>query len=117
MIILNVAVFLSSFAFIYYGFECLTSQKMKDEFARFGLKNQRPLTGYLQLLGGSGLLLGYFFSPILVFVSASGLALLMFLGFGVRIKIKDSIAESLPSFILGLINVFISVSYYNQLNF
>lgn len=117
MIILNIAIFLSSSAFLYYGMECLLSQKMKEEFIRFGLKDQRMLTSYLQLLGGSGLLLGYFLSPILVFVSASGLALLMFLGFGVRIKIKDSIAESLPSFILGLINVFISVSYYNQLNF
>ncbi|WP_291968128.1 DoxX family protein [Maribacter sp.] len=115
MTILKIAIFLSSSAFLYYGYECLTAQKMIDEFARFGLKNQRILTGYLQVLGGLGLILGYFLSPILVFVSAVGLTLLMFLGFGVRIKIKDSIAESLPSLILGLINLFIAINFCKQL--
>ncbi|TDT45339.1 DoxX-like protein [Maribacter spongiicola] len=115
MKILNIAILLSSSAFLYYGVECLFSQKMKDEFERFGLKNQRVLTAILQLAGGSGLIIGYFFSPILVLMASAGLALLMFLGFAVRIKIKDSTAESLPSLVLALINLFIAVSYYQQL--
>lgn len=116
MIILHITIILSSSAFLYYGIECLLSQKMKDEFARFGLKKQRVLTAYLQLAGGLGLLVGYFFSPILIFVAAAGLTLLMLLGFAVRIKIRDSIPESLPSLILGLVNLYIAISYYQQLN-
>ncbi|MEP2240434.1 MAG: DoxX family protein [Maribacter sp.] len=116
MNILNLAILLSSIAFLYYGTECLLSQKMKDEFARFGLKNQRILTAYLQLLGGSGLIVGYFFSSILLFAAAGGLTLLMLLGFAVRIKIKDSLLESLPSLILALVNLFIAVRYFQQIN-
>lgn len=115
MKILNIAILLSSSAFLYYGVECLFSQKMKDEFVRFGLKNHRVLTAILQLAGGLGLFIGYFFTPILVLVASVGLTLLMFLGFAVRIKIKDSLAESLPSLVLALINLFIAVSYYQQL--
>ncbi|WP_076548264.1 DoxX family protein [Maribacter ulvicola] len=115
MSFLNIAVLLSSSAFLYYGVECLWSKKMKDEFIRFGLKKQRVLTAYLQISGALGVIFGFFLAPILILISAAGLALLMFLGFGVRIKIKDSIAESLPSLILGLINLFIAVSYYNLL--
>ena len=115
MKMLHIAIFLSSSAFLYYGMECLLSQKMKDEFARFGLKKQRILTAYLQLAGGLGLIIGYFFSPVLLFLAAAGLTILMLLGFAVRIKIKDSAAESLPSLVLALVNLFIAVSYYQQL--
>ncbi len=111
---LNIAILVSSIAFLYYGFECLFSQKMKDEFIRFGLKEQRALTAYLQLTGALGLIFGYFVSSLLIIVSAAGLSLLMLLGFGVRIKIKDSISESLPSLVLALINLFIAISYYQQ---
>ncbi|BAO77364.1 hypothetical protein WPG_3134 [Winogradskyella sp. PG-2] len=37
----------------------------------------------------------------------------MLSGFTVRIKIKDSILESLPSLIFTLINLYISVKHYN----
>ncbi len=115
MIILNIAVFLSSGAFIFYGVNCLISQKMKDEFIRFGLGKQRILIGYLQLLGGIGLLLGFFFIPDLAFIASGGLSLLMFSGFVVRIKIKDSILESIPSLLLALINLYICISYFSKL--
>lgn len=111
---LNLAILVSSIAFLYYGLECLFSQKMKDEFIRFGLKQQRVLTAYLQLTGAIGLILGFFVSPMLILISAAGLSLLMFLGFGVRIKIKDSILESLPALVLALINLFIAYKYYQQ---
>ncbi|WP_405382296.1 DoxX family protein [Maribacter sp. LLG6340-A2] len=109
---LNLAILVSSIAFLYYGLECLFSQKMKDEFTRFGLKQQRVLTAYLQLTGAIGLIFGFFVSPMLTLISAAGLSLLMFLGFGVRIKIKDSISESLPALVLALINLFIAYKYY-----
>lgn len=112
MNILNTALLISSGAFLFYGINCLLSQKMKDEFIRFGLDKQRILTGYLQLLGALGLAFGYFFSPLLTFIASVGLAILMFSGFAVRVKIKDSILESLPSLIFAFINLFICVEYY-----
>ncbi len=117
MSILNIAVFLSSSAFLFYGINCLISQKMKDEFIRFGLNKQRLLTGYLQLLGALGLILGYFFSPNLVFIASAGLTLLMLSGFAVRLKIKDSLLESLPSLIFAVINLYICIKYYDRLSF
>ncbi|TVZ14330.1 DoxX family protein [Maribacter sp. MAR_2009_72] len=114
MTFLNIAILISSIGFLYYGFECLFSQKMKDEFIRFGLSKQRVLTAYLQLTGALGLIFGFFMSPLLILISAAGLSLLMLLGFGVRIKIKDSILESLPALVLALINLFIAYRYYQQ---
>ena len=112
MNILSVALLLSSGSFLFYGINCLLSQKMKDEFVRFGLDKQRILTGYLQLLGAFGLAFGYFFSPHLTFIASVGLAILMFSGFAVRVKIKDSILKLLPSLIFALINLLICVEYY-----
>ncbi|MGB5364239.1 MAG: DoxX family protein [Aureibaculum sp.] len=118
MSILSIAMLLSSSAFFYYGIDCLSSQKMADEFIRFGIdKPRRILTGYLQLLGGLGLVVGYFLLPDLVFISSAGLTLLMLLGFAVRIKIKDSLLQSLPSLVFAIINLYICVNYYSKLSF
>ena len=116
MSILNLAVLLSSCAFLFYGVNCLVSQKMRDEFVRFGLGRQRILTGILQLLGALGLIFGYFFSPLIACISAGGLTILMFSGFVVRIKIRDSVLESLPSLIFALINLYICVQYYYKID-
>ena len=113
MNVLNLALLLSSSAFLFYGMNCLLSKKMKDEFVRFGLDKQRNLTGVLQLLGAFGLIIGYVYNPLLVFIASLGLTLLMLLGFAVRLKIKDSLLESLPSLIFALINLYICVEYYN----
>ena len=116
MSILNIAVFLSSGAFLFYGITCLSSQQMTDEFIRFGLnKHKRLLTGYLQILGALGLIFGYFLSVKLVFIAAAGLTLLMLLGFAIRIKIKDSISQSLPSLIVAFLNLYICIGYYDNL--
>lgn len=111
------AIFLSSTAFLSYGINCLISQKMTDEFIRFGLnKPKRLLTGYLQVLGALGLIIGYFFLPDLVFVASGGLTLLMLAGFAVRLKIKDSFLQSLPSLVFALINLYICIDYYDKLS-
>lgn len=117
MSILSIAVLLSSSAFFYYGIDCLSSQKMADEFIRFGIdKPRRILTGYLQLLGSLGLVAGYFFLPDLVFIASAGLTLLMLFGFAVRIKMKDSLLQSLPSLVFVLINLYICVAYYSRIS-
>lgn len=116
MSILNIAVFLSSSAFLFYGINCLSSQKMTEEFIRFGLdKQKRLLTGYLQLLGSFGLVFGYFLLPDLVFIASAGLTLLMLFGFLLRIKIRDSLLQSLPSLVFALMNLYICVEYCSRL--
>lgn len=79
---------------------------MKKEFERYGLSQFQSTTGILEVLGALGLLLGLKYKLVLL-ISASGLALLMLLGFGVRIKIKDSFVQSLPAFFYMLLNFYI----------
>lgn len=69
---------------------------MKREFRRYGLERYRVLVGWLELLGALGLLVG-FKSDIALGVASGGLTLLMFLGFIVRLKIKDGFWLSLPA--------------------
>lgn len=95
---------LLSLTFILYGVQCLVSPKMKLEFKRFGLsQNQRILTGILQLLGASGLTLGLLI-PLIGIIASAGLGILMLLGFNVRLKIKDNLYSTLPSFIFMIVN-------------
>lgn len=107
MRILTVLVFFSSFSFLFFGLGCFLSTHMKSEFNRYGLKRQRTLVGALQLIGATGLLLGYYYSSILALISSLGLCILMVLGFGVRLKIKDSLLQSLPSLVYAAINGYI----------
>ena len=82
---------------------------MVEEFERFGLARYRRLTGSLELLGALGLAAGYLV-PELTLVSGSGLATLMLLGTGVRIRVADPIPEILPAFVLMLVNAWIVVA-------
>jgi len=107
----DAAILISSVAFLFYGFNCLFSQVMVAEFRRFGLNDgQRKITGILQLIGSLGIGIGYFTSTLLLLIAAAGLCLLMIIGFGVRIKIKDSLLESLPSLIFAIMNAYIVVA-------
>lgn len=94
--------------FLYYGFGCLFSGAMIREFDRFGLSRFRRMTGGLELLGGLGLLAGYWF-PVLVVVSATGLGLLMVLGIAARLRVRDSLLQMTPALILLIVNLFVVV--------
>jgi len=85
---------------------------MKKEFERYGLSHFQITTGILEILGALGLLAGFKFK-ILLMISAAGLSLLMLLGFGVRIKIKDSFVQSFPAFFYMLLNFYI---FWEMLN-
>ncbi|MGZ3873966.1 MAG: DoxX family protein [Mucilaginibacter sp.] len=104
--LLNALIVISAGAFLFYGCSFFLNSGMKEEFDRFGLGQFRKLIGFLQLLGGLGLLAGFLWQPILV-IASGGLSLLMLIGFGVRLKMKDGFWESLPSFIFMLLNFYI----------
>lgn len=109
MSLLNVILILmSGISFFLYGSQVLISPKMSMEFKRFGLEKLRKLTGTLQLLGGSGLLIGLLLAQnVLLLISSGGLALLMLFGFGVRLKVKDGLWLSFPALFFLLLNVYI----------
>ncbi|MGB3152746.1 MAG: DoxX family protein, partial [Maribacter sp.] len=81
--------------------------EMKREFKRYGLASYRKIVGLLQILGGSGLLIGLFYLPILQLLASAGLSVLMILGFLVRLKIKDSVVQALPSLSYAILNVYL----------
>jgi hypothetical protein len=102
-------IILSSFCFLGYGIAYFVGPNMKKEFKRFGLEKYALLTIFLELLGAVGLLVGYFFNIKLILVlSAVGLALLMFLGILIRIKVKDGLFVILPAIFFLLLNIYIS---------
>ena len=85
---------------------------MATEFIRFGLtKSQRQGTGVLQILGALGILAGTIY-PSIGLVAATGLSVLMLLGFGVRLKIKDSFVQSFPSFLMLVLNLRAAFLFY-----
>lgn len=109
MDLLTVLVWFSSLAFIYFGINCFYSKFIILEFKRYELPAYRKLTGFLQLIGAIGLLIGLYFNPILLLLASIGLCLLMLSGLIVRIKIKDSFIKSSPAFTFAVLNLFIAV--------
>jgi len=103
---LNVLIFFSASSFLVYGLAYFLSSNMKNEFKRFGLEKFGTLTAILELLGALGLFLGFYNYTILI-ITSGGLALLMLLGTGVRIKMKDSLLVSTPAFFYFLLNTYI----------
>lgn len=106
MTLLALLSIVSSLVFIVYGVFCAFTPSMVADFHRFGLDHLRILTGILEILGGAGLLVGLKWRPAL-WLSAGGLALLMLIAFGVRLKMRDSVVLSTPSFVLMLLNAYI----------
>jgi hypothetical protein len=110
--LLTVITWFSSLAFIYFGMNCFYSDFIIAEFIRYDLQSYRKLTGILQLLGSTGLLIGLYFSPILLLLASLGLCLLMLAGFIVRLKINDNFIQSSPSFIFAALNLIIAIKTY-----
>ncbi len=98
----------SAVAFIAYGIACVSSKSMVGDFRRFHLEHLRIFTGILEILGGIGLLVGLWWLPAQV-IAGSGLALLMLCAFALRLHVRDSVAASLPSFVLLLLNGYIVI--------
>jgi hypothetical protein len=101
------SILVSSALFLFYGVACLSFEGMKRDFERFGLSRFRTLTGSLEVLGALGLIVGQLWPP-LVPLSAGGLALMMLVGVAIRIRVLDSLAQTLPALVLMCVNLFIA---------
>jgi len=102
----TIAILGSSATFLIYGGLCLFSFYMQSEFKRFGLEQYKTLTGFLEVLGGVGLLVGLKW-PLALWLASGGLSLLMLAGLVVRIRIGDGLLLSLPALTLMILNAYI----------
>ncbi len=84
---------------------------MGKEYERYGLKRFQRLMGALQILGAIGLIVGLY-TPWIGQFSAGGLALLMLCGVVVRIKIKDTVIQTLPAFAYMVLNAYLAFAAY-----
>jgi len=110
--LLSALIWFSSLAFFFFGINCFISEFIIKEFERYGLPVFRKLTGFLQIFGAIGLLIGFFFTPILLLLASTGLTVLMLAGFIVRLKIKDNFIKSSPSLTFAAINLFIALKTF-----
>ena len=106
----QVLALISASTFMLYGLVCLFTNHMKEEFKRYGLEKFRNLTALLEFLGGLGTLVGFKYSFFYI-LSTSGLALLMFFGLIVRLRLKDHFLQILPALLLMILNIYLVFSF------
>lgn len=99
----------SAISFIGFGMACFFWYPMRREYVRYGVPQFRTLVGSLQIAGGLGLLAG-FAVPIIGHLAAAGLALMMFCGVGIRIRIKDGWIQTFPAVLYLALNVYLVVA-------
>ena len=104
--VLDFVIIFLSISFLFYGYACLFSQHMVNEFQRYGVPQFRSLIGMMEVLGALGLIVGYFILPIQI-LAAGGLALLMLCGCLLRLKIRDSILQTVPAFTFLILSLYV----------
>ena len=110
---LAVCALVSSASFFFYGFETLTKKRLRAEYRRYGLPGLRTFVGAMQMLGAAGVLIGLGLAPLGA-AAAGGLALMMFLGLLVRLRIGDPPRLMVPAASLCLLNIVVSVLFFVQ---
>ena len=79
---------------------------MKSEFKRFGLEKLGSSTAITQLVGALGLLIGMKY-PLFLIIFSAVLAMLMFFGVLVRLRMKDSFWLMFPAIFYLFLNAYI----------
>jgi len=98
-------------AFLFYGYACIATPTMVGEFARYGIPKLRLFVGWLEIVGGLGILVGYLI-PVVGLLATAGIALLMLGGVVLRIAIKDRVIAIFPA---AFLMVVASVIFYASL--
>lgn len=96
----------SALSFFGYGSACFLSAGLKREFDRYHLGSQRALVGALQLGAAIGLVAGLN-QPWIGRAASGGLALMMLVAVGVRIKIKDTLLQTTPAVLYLVLNTYL----------
>jgi hypothetical protein len=106
-------VLISALAFFFYGGETLFATPPRGEYERYGMPRLRVFAGSMQLLGGAGLLVGLWITPIGL-AGAVGLTLMMVLGLVVRYRVHDAPRLMVPAGTLGAINAALIVLFVSR---
>jgi uncharacterized membrane protein YkgB len=101
----------SAISFTVYGSACLFSAGMKREFERYHLGSQRTLVGLLQLCAAIGLM-GGLSQPWMGRAASAGLAVMMIVAVGVRIKIKDTLLQTIPALLYMALNAYLCLGAF-----
>lgn len=105
--LLNIALVLcSAISFLGFGLACFFSGSLKQEFNRYGVGALRAMIGGLQLCGALGLLAGLS-QPWMGRTAAACLSMMMLVGVGIRIKIKDSLLQTTPTLFYVVLNAYL----------
>jgi DoxX-like family len=107
----SVLILFSALSFLGYGSACFFSPYMKREFERYRLGSQRPLVGGLQWSAAIGLMVGLS-QPWVGRLAAGGLALMMLIAVGVRIRINDTFPQTIPALIYLLLNAYLCLAAF-----
>lgn len=107
---LVVLALVSGLSFLYYGTRVLFRTELRGEFERYGMPRARRFVGAMELLGGIGVILGLVVAPLGA-LAAGGLAVLMFLGLLVRIRVNDAPRLMAPAASLGALNAVLVVLF------
>lgn len=100
-------------SFLVYGGRCLFTETMVREFERWRVPQLRHLTGLLEMIGALGLVVGQGI-PWIGFLAAAGLSLLMVCGVLVRMRIKDSLLQTLPAVIFLALSLFVTYRFSSR---
>ena len=104
----SILLLFSAASFLFYGINSFTSNFIIQEFLRYGIPQYRKLTGWLQLLGALGIIIGFWINYIQI-ISTFGLAMLMLFGVTTRILIKDSFLKILPALLYCILNAYLFI--------
>jgi uncharacterized membrane protein YkgB len=99
-------ILVSALSFLGYGSACFLSTYIKREFDRYRLGSQSALVGALQLGAALGLVAGLD-QPWIGRAASGGLALMMLIAVGVRIRIKDTLLQTTPALLFLALNTYL----------
>lgn len=106
-----VLILFSAVSFLGYGSACFFSPYMKREFDRYRLGSQRMRVGGLQVCASLGLLAGLG-EPWMGRAASAGLVLMMLVAIGVRLRIQDTLLQTIPALIYLALNAYLCLAVF-----
>ena len=112
MVIDYAIIYFSALSFLFYGVNSFYSKLLISEYERWGYNRLRTIIAILQILASFGLIIGAYSFPLLLSIVSFSLTIMMLVAVFTRVKIKDSIANTMPAIFYVIIN---SIIFFQSL--
>jgi hypothetical protein len=112
MVIDYAIIYFSALSFLFYGVNSFFSKRLISEYERWGYNRLRIIIAILQILASFGLIIGAYSFPLLLSIVSFSLTIMMLVAVFTRVKIKDSIANTMPAIFYVIIN---SIIFFQSL--